>query len=173
MIQSADESRLKFKYINFNRIGIIFFMILFDLFLFFGFICNYYDQNEINNSLIWYYQLFFKVGLVKDVVILKDIPVLMLILIFIGYTITKQEEISLKGVKYSLSFVPITLLFSIIWYWINKETFSGEPFVLLFGRYQGYITILLTLGLILFGSYLGLKVKQYRLWKRNIIIEKE
>ena len=170
--QTKEDALSSFKYINYNRIGVFVAMFFVDLYLFFGFICNYYGETEINNSLIWYYQLFFQIGILKDVFILKNIPILIIILIAIGFFITQREEISLKGIKLSLYFVPITLIFSIIWYWINVEVITVEPIVLLFGNIRGYITIVLTALLIMFGSFIGIKTKQYKLMKRKIIVPK-
>jgi len=145
---------------------------LVDFLAFFGYICNFYGEEPINASLVWYYQLFFKVTLSKNVFGLKFIPILPLILIFIGFYITVREEVSLKGIKISLYFVPLTNLLSILWYWITVDYITGEPLILLFGTLRGYLTILLTMGCILLGSYIGIKVKQYKLLKRNQITER-
>ena len=148
-------------------------MVLVNLLLFFGYICNFYGEEPIDASLIWYYQLFFQVTVSKTIFGLRVIPVLPLILIFIGFYLTKREEVSLKGIKISLYFVPITTIFSILWYWINTEQISGEPLNLLFGYFQGYLTILITMVLVLLGSYLGIKTKQYKLLKRNLLRERK
>jgi len=170
---TKNDETLDFKFVNYNRIGSIVFMVLVNLFLFFGYICNYYGEEPINESLIWYYQLFFKVKVSKTISGLNMIPVLPLILIFIGFYLTKREEVSLKGIKISLYFVPITSIFSILWYWINTEQISGVPFNLLFGDFQGYLTILITMALILFGSYIGIKTRLYRLLNRNLLKERK
>ncbi len=174
MSPSQKESALtSFKFINYNRIGVFVFMFFLDLYLFFGAICNnYYGETAIDESLIWYYQLFFKVGLVKDVVVLQNIPILVIILVFIGFYLTYKEEIALKGVKFSLYFIPLTTMFSILWYWVNMEAISFTPFVLLFARIEGYVTMFLTFLLIMLGSYLGIKFKQYSLIKRKIIVKR-
>jgi len=163
---------LDFKFINYNRIGAIVFMILVNLLLFFGYICNYYGEEPINSSLIWYYQLFSQVKISKTISVFRVIPVLPLILIFIGLYLTQREEVSLKGIKISLYYVPITTFFSILWYWINAEQISGEPLILLFGHLEGYVTMLITMALILFGSYLGIKIKQFKMLKRNLLKER-
>jgi len=170
---TKNNGKLDFKFVNYNRIGAIVFMVLVNLLLFFGYICNFYVEEPINESLIWYYQLFLKVNISKTISVLNVIPVLPLILIFIGFYLTKNEEVSLKGIKISLYFVPITSIFSILWYWINTEQINGEPFILLFGYFQGYLTILITMALILFGSYISIKTKQYKLLKRNLLKERK
>ncbi|MHA1776740.1 MAG: hypothetical protein DRO88_10065 [Promethearchaeia archaeon] len=169
----TKENALEFKYINYNRIGAIFFIILLIFIGFFGFICNYYGEGPIDSSLIWYYQLFFKVTLSKNIFLLKSIPVLPLILTFTGYYLTNREELSLKGIKISLYFIPLTHLLSILWYWFNVSQINIEPIRLLFATWQGYLTIFLTIACILFGSFIGIKVKQYKLLKRKLILKKE
>jgi len=85
MEKSTKNNALDFKFVNYNRIGAIVFMVLVNLLLFFGYICNYYGEEPINESLIWYYQLFFEVKVSKTILGLSKIPVLPLILIFIGF----------------------------------------------------------------------------------------
>ncbi|MHA1746349.1 MAG: hypothetical protein ACTSWW_10145 [Promethearchaeota archaeon] len=169
---TEKDATLDFKFIDYNRVGSIVFMVLVIFLGFFGAICNYYGEEPIDASLIWYYQLFFQVTLSNTTMGLQLIPVLPVILIFIGFYLTQREEVSLKGIKISLYFVPLTTFFSILWYWINIEQISGAPFLLLFGSFEGYLTILITTVCILFGSYIGIKVKQYALLKRKLLKER-
>ncbi len=76
------------------------------------------------------------------------------------FLLTFFEEIPYYGIKNSLWFVPITVTFSIFWYWMIFG-FSFEPFVLLFGHYNGYLNIIILTAINLSSSFAGMKIKQY------------
>ena len=146
-----------------------------NFFGFFGIICAKYNQTSpyvheyhVDARLIWYYQLFFKTYDETIEMRIWDYGGLIIILFLIGFFLTIREDISLYGVKYTLYFVPLTSLFSLLWYWVNTGNF-GEGLVLLFGNIEGYLTIFLTFLILGFGSFLGLKFKQYTLLKRQVI----
>lgn len=76
------------------------------------------------------------------------------------FLLTYTEEIPYYGIKNSLWFVPITVTFSIFWYWMIFG-FSVEPFVLLFGHYNGYLNIIILTAINLSSSFAGMRIKQY------------
>ena len=136
---------------------------------YFGIICAKYGENPVDDRLIWYYQLFFSTYDGATEMQLWDYGGMVLILLLVGFFLTYREDISLYGVKYTLYFVPITTFFSLLWYWINTGQL-GQGLVLLFGNFRGYLTILITIILLGSGSFIGLKFKQYALFKRKIIV---
>ncbi|MHA1748289.1 MAG: hypothetical protein ACTSYF_06550 [Promethearchaeota archaeon] len=156
------------KKIDYSRIGALLLALFVNFFGFFGIMCAKYGENPVDSRLIWYYQLFFKTYDNTLKMKLGDYGGLIIILFLIGFFLTYREDISLYGVKYSLYFIPITSFFSLLWYWVNTgELVYGLK--LLLGDVRGYLTIFITFLIIGFGSFLGLKFKQYSLMKRKII----
>ncbi len=162
---SPPKSR---KRIDYSRIGSLLVALTANFFGFFGIICAKYGENPVDERLIWYYQLFFKTYDETIKMRIVDYGGLMVILLLIGFFITYREDISLYGIKYTLYFVPLTTFFSLLWYWINTGNL-GQGLGLLFGNIRGYLTFFITFLLLILGSFVGLKFKQYSLMKRNII----
>ncbi len=156
------------KRVDYSRIGSLLVALCADFFGFFGLICAKYGENPVDERIIWFYQLFFTTYDTSVAMRFWDYGGMILILIFIGFFLTYREEISLYGIKYTLYFGPLTIIFSLLWYWINTGDLA-QGFGFLFGNIKGYLTFLITFLLLLLGSYLGLKFKQYSLMKRNII----
>ena len=168
-ISTNQTSSMKpLKRIDYSRIGALLIGLFANFFGFFGLICAKYGENPVDERLIWYYQLFFNTYDESMEMQIWDYGGLVLILLLIGFFLTYREDISLYGVKYSFYFVPLTIFFSLFWYWINVGEL-GQGFVLLFGNINGYLTIFITFLIFGFGSFLGLKFKQYSLMKRKVI----
>ncbi len=156
------------KKIDYSRVGTLLIGLFLNNFVFFGIIGAKYGENPIDNRLIWYYQFFFSTYDNLTMMRFWDYGGMILSLFLIGFFWTSREEISLYGIKYTMYFLPITTINSILWYWFNTGNL-GQGLLLLFGHLEGYLTIFLTLIILGFGSFVGLKFKQYGLYKRDII----
>ena len=147
------KDKIKF---DFGKQGSYILAILIIYFVFFGLICSYYGR-DINQELIWLYSTIFEVYF--------GVPALLLF--FISLILTYKEDVYHYGIKNSLWLSFFILLFSFFWYWILKG-FSWNPFILLFGSYQGYLTILVLTGLSLAGALCGWRLKLYVLNRKKI-----
>jgi len=167
--RTADtEEIISQRRINYSRIGALIIALFLNNFVFFGLIGAKYGENPVDNRLIWYYQFFFNTYDESTAMQIWDYGGLVFVLFIIGLFLTYRENVSLYGIKYTLYFAPITTITSILWYWINTGQL-GQAFMLLFGKFQGYFTIFITFIILGFGSFVGLKLKQYSLLKQDTI----
>jgi hypothetical protein len=150
---SNKKDRIKF---DFGKQGGYIFAILIIYFVFFGLICSYYGRN-INEELIWLYTTIFEVYFGTPA----------LLLFFISLILTYKEDIYHYGIKNSIWLNFFIILFSFFWYWTLKG-FSFVPFMLLFGTYQGYLTILILIVISIGGALSGWKLKEYVLKRKKI-----
>ena len=141
-----------------GRQGKLFVALIYIFFIFFGVICNLGTQpREINEGIIWLYTVFFEVY--------YGLPILLLLICC--FLLTYSEDNFHYGMKSSLWLVPIIICFSIFWHWIIYG-FSVEPFILLFGRYQGYLNIVILFTINFAGAFLGYKIKSIVLKHREM-----
>ncbi|MHA1915464.1 MAG: hypothetical protein ACW986_15605 [Promethearchaeota archaeon] len=148
---------------------IVAFLLVF--FVFFGLISEVFKR-DIHEELIWIYMTFPKVDefLLGDLLNMQFyigfIPILVLFLTC--FIITYKEDIYLYGIKHSLWLVPFILGCSIFWYyyihyWRPAEDATWvpiNPFLLLFGTWQGWINILILFAINLAGALVGWQVKE-------------
>lgn len=151
-----EKDRVKF---DFGKQGGYILAILIIYFVFFGLICSFYGR-DINEELIWLYTTIFEVNFGTPA----------LLLFFISLILTYKEDVYHYGIKNSIWLNFFIILFSFFWYWTLKG-FSLAPFILLFGSYQGYLTILILIAISLAGALSGWKLKEYVLKRKRI--EKE
>ncbi|NHJ19356.1 MAG: hypothetical protein EAX91_00325 [Candidatus Lokiarchaeota archaeon] len=82
------------------------------------------------------------------------------ILVFIVcFILTYKEDIPHYGIRASIWLIPTIIVEGFIFYFVMFG-FSLEPFVLQFAHIEGYLNILILIGLTLSGSLLGMKLKQ-------------
>lgn len=89
------------------------------------------------------------------------------ILVFIVcFIMTYKEDIPHYGIRASIWLVPFIIFEGFIFYfWMFG--FSLEPFVLQFAHFEGYLNILILIGLTLSGSLIGMKLKQLSVRKKE------
>ena len=93
------------------------------------------------------------------------------ILVFIVcFTMTYKEDIPHYGIRASIWLVPFIISEGFIFYF-SMFGFSLEPFILQFARFEGYLNILILIGLTLGGSLIGMKLKQLSVRKKSKILE--
>ncbi|MCF2140482.1 MAG: hypothetical protein K9W44_10560 [Candidatus Lokiarchaeota archaeon] len=143
--------------LNFKRIGNFSISVIIIHFIFFGIICNYLNYNT-DERLIWFYQLYFEIYH----------GILILILIVTSAFLVYQEDISIIGIKQVLRLGSVIIIFSVLWYW-EEFGFSINPFILIFGFFQGYLNFLILFTILLIGALIGRKFKQYKLLKQGVI----
>ena len=92
------------------------------------------------------------------------------LLFLVSFLLTYKEEIYQYGLKASIWIVPLLIAEGFIFYFIMFG-FSAEPFLWQFMTFEGYLNILILYGLLLLGSFSGMKLKQRRLKKKLSILE--
>lgn len=175
MVEEAFEKRKGYILLTFKNQGGFIVALLTIFYGYFGIICNIvmYDpatgfqfhKSEWTGGhlIIWSYQAYIQTFFVPA-----------LILFFVCFLLTFKEDIPYYGIKSSIWLIPITILISFIWYWVSDVNgISIQPFILLFGTLNGYLTIFIIMALNLSGSLLGMKVKQFILAKRDLRLEIE
>ena len=156
-----------------GRQGKVIIAFLMVFFVFFGMIGDAFKR-DIHEELIWIYMTFPKVfsyntqlfSVNQIWIFVGIIP--MLILFFICFVLTYKEDIYLYGIKLSLWLVPFILGCSIFWYsymyyWRPAEDLTWvpiNPFLLLFGTWQGWLNILILFLINLSGALAGWHVKE-------------
>ena len=89
------------------------------------------------------------------------------ILLFIVCLImTYKEDIPHYGIRASIWLVPTIVLEGFIFYFVMFG-FSFDPFILQFAHFEGYLNILILIGLTLSGSLIGMKLKQLSVRKKD------
>lgn len=83
-----------------------------------------------------------------------------LVLFFTCFLLTFSESNPHYGIKSSIWYVPITIVISFLWYWFIFG-FSGDPFVLQFASWQGYVNIVVLYAINLSGALLGMKLNKF------------
>ena len=157
---SAKEINKGYVSINWGRQGGVILSYLVILIGFYGIIANiimvdaygnwisYLDPSLDKRFLIWpfttYLQTYF-------------LPVILLFLI--SFILTYKEDIPIYGIKASLWLVPAIIIEGFVFYWIMFGL-SLEPFVLQFGKGEGYLNILFLFLNTITGSFSGMKIKQ-------------
>ncbi len=163
--QSTPPKSSKFS-VNLGNQGPFILMIVVIYFVFFGLIANSYERN-IDEQLIWVYHTFFSVSLEINsnlVIPLYGAPILILFLVCLF--LTYNEDIYHYGIRKSIWLVPIINFISIVFHWMIYG-FSLRPLQLLFGHYQGYLTMVILLAINLSGAICGWKLKDYVIKRKN------
>jgi len=159
---------LKIK-IDISRQGNFIFALLMIHFVFFGFICNVYEY-DIGLSILYLNQVLFATSPIFPLSLsfLSSI-ILFLIIFFMAY----REPFYEYAIRNSIWMTFAIIFQSWIWYWFT----NGFDFVqigIFFISLEGYITILIILGINLVSaftaSYIRIKYKQYITKPKEIII---
>ena len=138
---------MKFK-IELARQGNFIFAILMIHFLFFGYICYYYEEGVGIRILYLYQVLFFRKTFLSFII-------LFVIVFFMAY----REHFFEYGIRNSIWLTLVIIIESWIWYWF----INGFDFVKIgefFTNYQGYLTIFSILGINIFSAILASIIKQ-------------
>ena len=137
--------------INAGKQGSLFISILVILFGYFGVICNHPALlREIETGLIWHFTIWFKVY--------YGLPIFILFLTC--FILAYKQDIYHYGIKHAFWLVFVILDASILWYWILYG-FSWDPIILLLGRWQGYVHLLLLLVINISSAYAG---GRFKIW---------
>ena len=148
--------------VNWGRQGGVILCYLVVLIGFFGIIANvimvdaygnwipYVDPRFDRSFLIWPYKTYLKTYF---------LPVILLFLT--SFILTFKEDISLYGIKASLWLIPAIVIEGFVFYWMMFG-FSFEPFVLQFGRGEGYLNLLILFLITTTGSFSGMRVKRLK-----------
>lgn len=175
MEEQAIEKRKGFIQLTFKNQGGFVVGLIAIFYGYFGIICNsvMYDpstgfqihKNEWigGNLIIWSYQTYVQTFFIPA-----------FILFFVCFYLTFKEDIPYYGIKSSIWLVPITILISFLWFWIaDVNGIWFQPFILLLGHPNGYLTIFIIFAINLSGSLIGMRVKQLVLAKRELSTKKE
>lgn len=94
-----------------------------------------------------------------------------ILLFSICLIMTYKEDIPHYGIRASIWLVPTIIVEGFIFYSVMFG-FSLEPFILQFAYLEGYLNILILIGLTLSGSLIGVKLKQLSVRKKKILEQK-
>lgn len=83
-----------------------------------------------------------------------------LLLFFVCFALTYTEDIPYYGIKASIWLVPFLIVEAFVFHLLIFG-FSFEPFLLQFGRLEGYVNIFMLIIITLSGSNLGKRMKIY------------
>ncbi|TFG03799.1 MAG: hypothetical protein EU531_02875 [Promethearchaeota archaeon] len=89
-----------------------------------------------------------------------------ILLFLVCFIMTYKEEIPHYGIRASIWLVPTIIVEGFIFYNIMFG-FSLEPFILQFAYFEGYLNIIILIGLTLSGSLVGMKLKQFSVRKKE------
>ena len=116
---------------------------------------NWISFADMNRSILIYtYQSYVQTWF---------IPAILLFLM--SFILTFKEDIPQYGLKASIWIVPLLLTAGFIFYFIMFG-FSMEPYIWQFTTLEGYLNVLILYGLVLLGSFSGMKLKLRSLEKR-------
>ena len=93
-----------------------------------------------------------------------------ILLILVSFILTFKEDIPAYGIKASIWIVPLLVAEGFIFYFIMFG-FSAEPFIWQFMTLEGYFNVIILYGLVLLGSFSGMKLKQRKLKKKFSVLE--
>jgi ABC-type dipeptide/oligopeptide/nickel transport system permease component len=163
-------------FFDYGKQGRVFIALLVIFFAFFGVISLAW-RREIHEELIWLVLAFPKVDEWFFTELLQVpnsenwtyfgfIPILILFLTC--FVVTYKEDVYLYGFKLSIWFVPFIIACSFFWYsyihyWRPRDDASWEaisPFILFFGSWQGWMTMLILFAINLTGAFTGWQVKE-------------
>lgn len=95
------------------------------------------------------------------------------ILVFIVcFTMTYKEDIPHYGIRASIWLVPTIIMEGFIFYFVMFGV-RLEPLILQFAHYEGYLNILILIGLTLSGSLISMKLKQLSVRKKEKYYSRE
>jgi len=89
-----------------------------------------------------------------------------LLLFLVCFFLTYKEDIPHYGIRASIWLVPTLIIEGFVFYF-SMFGFNLEPFILQFANIQGYLNILILIGLALSGSLIGMKLKQWSVKKKE------
>ncbi len=91
-----------------------------------------------------------------------------LLLFFVCFLLTYKEDIPHYGIRASIWLVPLIIAEGFIFYALMFG-FSSEPIILKFTHIEGYLDMIIILGLAISGAVCGMKIKQLVVVKREKI----
>ncbi len=89
-----------------------------------------------------------------------------LLLFLVCVFLTYKEDIPHYGIRASIWLVPILVIEGFIFYF-SMFGLNLEPFNLQFAHIEGYLNILILIGLTLSGSLIGMKLKKWSIRKKE------
>jgi hypothetical protein len=89
-----------------------------------------------------------------------------ILVLVVCFILTYKEDIPHYGIRASIWLVPIIIIEGFIFYFVMFG-FSFEPIILQFVHIEGYLNILILIGLTLSGSLIGMKLKQLSIRKKE------
>ena len=89
-----------------------------------------------------------------------------ILVVIVCFILTYKEDIPHYGIRASIWLVPTIILEGFIFYFFMFG-FSFEPLILQFAHIEGYLNILILIGLTLSGSLIGMKLKQLSVRKKE------
>jgi hypothetical protein len=144
--------------IELSKQGNFIMAILLVYFVFFGFICNVYEEN-IGTNLLFLYQVLFHPQSFLSLVLL------MAIIFFMVF----REEFFEYGIRNSFWLTWITILISWVWYWFTHE-YRFDFLAWYFIRLETYITIVTILCInILTAIIASIAKEKYKAYKERIM----
>lgn len=143
--------------IEFAKQGTFIIAILMIYFLFFGYICNVYEEN-IGENLLFLYQVLFNPKSFLS----------LFILITIVFFLVFREQFFEYGIRNSFWLIPITIGISWVWYWFTHE-YRFDFLIWYFLRLETYITIMTLFCINILTAILAATAKEkYKKYKAKI-----
>lgn len=146
--------------IDFSRQGNFILAVLLIHFVFFGYISNVYEKS-IGNRVIFLYQVLF------NPISILSLFILIAILFILGF----REQFFEYAIKNSIWLIPVIIIESWIWFMFINSFHAdllellGTLFITYFVSFEGYLTILILLGInissAILGTFAKLKYKDY------------
>lgn len=93
-----------------------------------------------------------------------------ILLFLVSFLLTFKEDIFHYGIRASIWLVPTLVVEGFLFYF-GMFGFNFEPFVLQFAHFEGYLNVLILIGLTLSGSLTGMKLKQFSVQKKRKLYE--
>ena len=169
--ENTQETRTHFK-IDWGRQGSVLIGYIVIILGYYGIIANtmLFDQygswisfvNMNRTILIWTYTTYTHSFFLSAI-----------LLFLVCFFLTYKEDIPHYGIRASIWLVPTLVIEGFIFYF-SMFGVNLEPFNLQFAHIEGYLNILILIGLTLSGSLIGMKLKQWSVKKKeNYYAKKE
>lgn len=150
---------MKFKKIEFARQGNFVLALLLIHFVFFGYICNYFEKDITGEQILYLHRILFNPQTFISLIILFAI------VFYVGF----REQFFEYGLRNSIWLIPGIIIMSWIWYWFINQEFDPTIIGTYWLHIESYITILTLLGVNLLAAITGLSAKEtYKRYLKRI-----